>query len=137
MAVLQIVGNTSGAGKTSLAAALLITANTAGKMAAYYKPFADGRTADSDVAFMSEMLQSIVGPKVPAPGNKSDSGDLSSAQAEVSRLESEAGLVVIEGPDGSEPYALESKVILVHRHSPGDGIASHRHIHPQPGSHRD
>ena len=124
MAVLQIVGNTSGAGKTSLAAALLVTANTAGKKAAYYKPFADGRTADSDVVFMSELLQSIGGPAVPPPGNKSDSGDLSSAQSEVSKLESEAGLVVIEGPDGSETYALESKVILVHRYSPGDGVSS-------------
>jgi len=124
VAVLQIVGNTSGAGKTSLAAALLVTANTAGKKAAYYKPFADGRTTDPDVVFMSELLQSIGGPAVPPPGNKSDSGDLSSAQAEISRLESEAGLVVIEGPDGSEPYALESKIILVHRYSPGDGISS-------------
>ena len=124
MAVLQIVGNTSGAGKTSLAAALLVIANTAGKKAAYYKPFADGRTADSDVAFMSELLQSIGGPAVPAPGNKSDSGDLSSAQAEISKLESEAGRVVIEGPDSSEPYALEYKVVLVHRYAPGEGFAS-------------
>jgi len=124
VAVLQIVGNTSGAGKTSLAAALLVTANTAGKKAAYYKPFADGRTADSDVAFMSELLLSIGGPAVPAPGNKIDSGDLTSAQAEVSKLESETGLVVIEGPDGSEPSALESKVILVHRYSPGDDNSS-------------
>jgi len=124
VAVLQIVGNTSGAGKTSLAAALLVIANTAGKKAAYYKPFADGRTADSDVAFMSELLQSIGGPAVPAPGNKSDSGDLSSAQAEISKLESEAGRVVIEGPDSSEPYALEYKVVLVHRYAPGEGFAS-------------
>ena len=124
MAVLQIVGNTSGAGKTSLAAALLVTASAAGKQAAYYKPFADGRGADSDVAFISGLLESIGGPAVPSPGNKSDSGDLTTAQAEVSRLESEAGLVVIEGPDGSAPYALESKVILVQRHSPGDAIAT-------------
>ncbi|SUZ94936.1 uncharacterized protein METZ01_LOCUS47790, partial [marine metagenome] len=124
VAVLQIVGNQSGSGKTSLAAALLVATNNAGKHAAYYKPFADGRSADSDVAFISELLQSIGGPAVPAPGNKSDSGDLSSAQAATSKLESEVGLVVIEGPDGSKPYALESKVILVHRHLPGDGIPS-------------
>ena len=124
MAVLQIVGNTSGAGKTSLAAALLVTANNAGKKAAYYKPFADGRTADSDVAFMSELLQSLGGPAVPSPGNKPDSGDLSSAQEAISKVESEAGLVVIEGPDGSEPYALESKVVLVHLYAPGDSFAS-------------
>ena len=124
MAVLQIVGNTSGAGKTSLAAALLVTASAAGKQAAYYKPFADEPTADSDVAFISGLLESIGGPAVPSPGNKNDSGDLTTAQAEISRLESEAGLVVIEGPDGSAPYALESKVILVRRHSPGDALVA-------------
>ena len=124
MTVLQIVGNQSGSGKTSLAAALLVATNKAGKNAAYYKPFTDGRSADSDVAFISELLQSIGGPAVPAPGNKGDSSDLTSAQAATSRLESEAGLVVIEGPDGSEPYPLESRVILVHRYSPGDAVPS-------------
>ena len=124
MTVLQIVGNQSGAGKTSLAAALLVTANAAGKRAAYYKPFADGRTTDPDVVFISGLLQSIGGPAVPSPRNKSESGDLSPAQAEVSKLESEADVVVIEGPDGSAPYALGSKVILVHRYSKGDAIAS-------------
>ena len=103
---------------------MLVTASAAGKPAAYYKPFAVGLGADSDVAFISGLLESIGGPAVPSPGNKSDSGDLTTAQAEVSRLESEAGLVVIEGPDGSVPYALESKVVLVQRHSPGDAIAT-------------
>ena len=59
MAVLQIVGNQSGAGKTSLASALLVTANSSGKKAAYYKPFADGRTLDLDVEFMSRLSASL------------------------------------------------------------------------------
>jgi BioD-like phosphotransacetylase family protein len=117
VAVLQIVGNQSGAGKTSLAAALLVIANAAGKKAAYYKPFADGRTADSDVAFMSELSTSLDGPAVPAPGNKSDSSDLSPAQAEISRLESEAGVVIVEGPDGQAPYGFNGKVVLVYQGS--------------------
>ena len=124
MAVIQIMGNQPGAGKTSLAAALLVTANTAGKQAAYYKPFADGRTTDADVAFMSELLQSLGGPAVPAPGNKSDSSDLSAAQAEISKLEKEAGIVIIEGPDGAAPYALNSKVVLIHNHAQGDASGS-------------
>ena len=115
MAVIQIVGNQSGVGKTSVAAALLVTASKAGNQAAYYKPFSDGRTADSDVAFMSGLLESIGGPAVPAPRNKSDSGELSTAQSEVSRLESEGGIVIIEGPDASMPYGIPSKVVLVHR----------------------
>ena len=117
MAVIQIVGNQPGAGKTSLAAALLVTANTAGKQSAYYKPFSNEPDSDPDVAFIAGLLQSLGGPAVPAPGEQADSGDLGRAQSEVSRLESETGIVVIEGPDTSAPYALQSKVILVHRHS--------------------
>ena len=49
---------------------------------------------------------------------------LSEVQAEISRLESEAGIVVIEGPDASGPYALNSKVILVHRYSQQGGAAA-------------
>ena len=114
MAVIQIVGNQSGVGKTSLAAALLVTVTNAGEKAAYYKPFADGPTADLDVEFISRLQESLGGPAVPAPGNKSDASDLSNAQAAISRLESEVGIVVIEGPDASTPYAIQSKVILVH-----------------------
>ena len=117
MSVIQIVGNQSGAGKTSLAAALLVTAANVGRKAAYYKPFADGRTTDADVAFISGLQESLGGSAVPAPGNKSDSGDLSNAQAEVTRLEYEAGIVVIEGPDSSAPYAIRSKTLLIHRSS--------------------
>ena len=123
MAVIQIVGNQSGAGKTSLAAALLVKVANAGRKAAYYKPFADGRTADLDVEFISGLQESLGGPAVPAPGNKSDAGDLSKTQAEVTRLESEAGIVVIEGPDASTPYAIQSKVILVYRPSQ-DGVSA-------------
>ena len=122
MAVIQIVGNQSGVGMTSVAAALLVTASKAGNQAAYYKPFSDGRTADSDVAFMSGLLESIGGPAVPAPRNKSDSGELSTAQSEVSRLESEGNIVIIEGPDASTPYGIPSKVILVHR-GPQEAVA--------------
>ena len=56
MSVIQIVGNQSGAGKTSLAAALLVTAANVGRRAAYYKPFADGRTTDADVTANSALL---------------------------------------------------------------------------------
>ena len=114
MAVLQIVGNQSGAGKTSLAAALLVTANAAGKQAAYYKPFSDEPGADPDAAFVSRLLQSLGGPAVPAPKpltSSTDAAAMAEVQAEVSKLESEAGIVIIEGPDASghpiEPYASD------------------------------
>lgn len=125
MAVLQIVGNQSGAGKTSLAAALIVTANAAGKQAAYYKPFSSTPNADPDVAFISQLLlASSGGPSVPAPrpnAAATDATALSEVQAEVSKLESEAGIVIIEGSDSSKPYPLTSKIILVRQYSQKDG----------------
>ena len=100
MAVLQIVGNQSGVGKTSLAAALLIKANAAGKKVAYYKPFSDASGTDPDVTFIGSLLASIGGPNVPAPADK---GDISSTQATIAKLDSEAGLVIIEGPSTALP----------------------------------
>jgi BioD-like phosphotransacetylase family protein len=116
VAVLQIVGNQSGAGKTSLASALLVTANNSGEKVAYYKPFADGRTADLDAVFMSALSVSLGSPAVPPPANKSDSGNLSFVQSEISKLEPEASIVILECPD-SRPYAIESKVALIYQGS--------------------
>ncbi|MEE2949566.1 MAG: AAA family ATPase, partial [Chloroflexota bacterium] len=117
MAVLQIVGNQSGAGKTSLASALLVTANNSGKKAAYYKPFADGRTADLDVEFMSKLSLSLGFPTVPAPANKSDSDNLALVQSAISKLETEASIIILEGPDGQRPYGIDSKIALVYQGS--------------------
>jgi BioD-like phosphotransacetylase family protein len=118
------VGNQPGAGKTSLASALLVIANNVGKKAAYYKPFADGRTVDSDTIFMSALSASLDSPEVPAPSNKSESSNLGFAQAAISRLESEVGIVVVEGLDGQQPFAFDSKVILVYQGPPDVVLAS-------------
>ena len=134
MAVLYIVGNLAGyqpaSGKTSVAAALLITANAAGKQAAYIKPFADEPDTDLDVAFISGLLQTISGgPPVPAPrplANLSEEAAMGEVRAEVARLESEAGIVIIEAPAVTGhlggPYATNQKTILVLRnpHEAGD-----------------
>ncbi|PKB71791.1 MAG: hypothetical protein BZY87_03470 [SAR202 cluster bacterium Io17-Chloro-G6] len=126
MAVVVIQGNqVTGAGKTSLAAALLVTANAAGKQAGYYKPFSDELGADPDVEFISHLLQnSSGGPSVPAPkplASLTDSESMAEVQAEVSRLESEAGIVIIEGPDAAGntggAYAPNCRSVLVHRYS--------------------
>ena len=127
MAVIHIVGNLAGfqpaAGKTSLASALLVTANATGKQAAYYKPYSSEPDADPDVAFISKLLQETSGgPVVPAPrplASLSDEASLAEVQAEVARLESEAGIVVIEMPAVTGqlggPYAPNQKTLLVHR----------------------
>jgi len=125
VAVLQIVGNQSRSGKTSLAAALLTLANTAGRKAAYYKPFSGAAGADSDATFITQLLQPYGGPAVPDSGDQANSGDaavLAQVQNAIAKLESQAGLVIIEGPDGSEPLPLDSKVILVHRYSRQAGV---------------
>ncbi len=136
MAVLLIVGNLAGsepgAGKTSVAAALLVTANAAGRQAAYYKPFSSEPEADPDVAFISGLLQAASGgPAVPTPkpiASLSDATSMDEARAEVSRLESETGLVVIEAPGvtGHQggPYAPNQKTLLVHRGLPQAGTGA-------------
>ena len=137
MAVLQIVGNQSGAGKTSLAAALLLTANAAGKQAAYCKPFSDAPDSDPDAAFISQLLQTSGGPPVSAPkplAGLNDAAAMAEVQAEVSKLESDYGIVVIEGADASV-YSLDSKVVLVHRYSQqtGDGAITESIVATGPG----
>ncbi|MBT98007.1 MAG: hypothetical protein CL902_05185 [Dehalococcoidia bacterium] len=114
MAVLQIVGNQSGAGKTSLAAALLIKANAAGKKTAYYKPFSNAFGTDSDVEFVGGLLASMGGPDVPTPAS---ADDLASAQSAIAKLDFEADIVIVEGPSTAPPLDLSSKVILVHQYT--------------------
>jgi BioD-like phosphotransacetylase family protein len=117
VAVLQIVGNQSGAGKTSLAAALLVAANAAGKKAAYYKPFSDAPGLDADTAFIGLLLQYIGGPSVPDPRKPADSHDFTDTQTTITNLQSEADLVIIEGPDAATPLDIGGTVLLVHKYS--------------------
>ena len=117
MAVLQIVGNQSGAGKTSLAAALLVAANAAGKKAAYYKAFSDAPGLDADAAFIGLLLQSHGGPSVPDPSKPIDAHDLANTQAAIASLQSEVDLVIVEGSDAVTPLDIGGKVVLVHRYS--------------------
>ncbi|MDA1128828.1 MAG: DRTGG domain-containing protein [Chloroflexi bacterium] len=130
MSVLHIVGNLAnfqpGAGKTSVAAALLVIANASGKKAAYYKPFSSDPDADPDVAFMSGLLQSTSSVSaVPTPRPLSfisDAASTDEAKAEVSRLESAADIVIIEAPAVTGhlggPYSQNQKTLLVHRSPP-------------------
>jgi len=127
VAVLQIVGNQPGAGKTSLAAALLVMAMTTGRKAAYLKPFSSDPGTDLDVAFIAGLLQSSGGLLVPAPRPQTGSanaGVLDELQAALARLDSEADVVVIEGPDASAPLDLNSRAILVHGYSQKTGAAA-------------
>ncbi|HCP22987.1 MAG TPA: hypothetical protein DIT90_02560, partial [Dehalococcoidia bacterium] len=108
MAVIQIVGNQSGSGRTSVASALLVTAQAAGKNAAYYKPTSPQAEADPDVAYVSQLITG--GPAVPAPQTSPSEAQVQEA---VAALESQADVVIVEGPDSASPLTTNSKVVFV------------------------
>ena len=68
MGILQVSGDRPGAGKTSLAGALLIRSMAGGKRAGYYKPYSKSADNDSDVSFISQtLLAGFESPGVPGP----------------------------------------------------------------------
>ena len=68
MAVLQVVGNRPGVGKTCLIGAVLSHLAATGRSAAYFKPFSSDSQTDADVAFISTHLLAGAGnPQEPAP----------------------------------------------------------------------
>ena len=56
MPAILITGNRPGAGKTSLAAALLVHLHEQDRRGAYWKPFAQSPETDPDVQFISNVL---------------------------------------------------------------------------------
>ncbi len=139
MAVLQIAADQPGAGKTSLAGALLLYSAESGKKAAYYKPFSTSPSEDPDVALVT---QSLLGeghsPQVPPPSPFppiSDAGQslvnslAEEIQQTVTRLQDQCDLVLLEGPDLTTPdnqpsplplelaSLIDSKVLLLCRFS--------------------
>ena len=142
MAVLQIVGDRARAGKTSLAGALLLHLQTAGRKAAYFKPFTAAAQDDADVSFLSSgLLEDILFPEDYHPQQLPSSGADATTQTSVitdvaHQLEGQSDLVLVEGPDltaaggATSPVAmdlasaLDSKVLLLFRHTPNlDSIA--------------
>ena len=139
MAVIQIVGDRPGSGKTSLASALLLHRAETGQRAGYCKPLSETPGQDPDVSFVSEMLLSgSDGPPVPDPQQLltlSDPGPALGASSAgqiknaVDQIEAAAGLVLVESPDlerpggGASPLPLElaslldSRVVLLFRYT--------------------
>ena len=138
MAVLQIVGDRPGAGKTSLAGALMPALVQAGRQAVYYKPFSPDGDGDADFEFFSRNPLTggspHQGPAVPPPLTSPPGGDLDDnlleeVQSHLTRLATQADAVLLEGPDltGSRgeasPAAFQlssaaaSRVVLVVRYT--------------------
>ena len=139
MAVLQIVADQPGAGKTSLAGALLLHSVESGKKVAYYKPFSINPSEDLDVALVTQLvLDAGSSPQVPTPrsyppfieaGQSLVSPTAGEVQQAVTSLQDQSDLVLLEGPDLAtpdkhpSPLPLElssligSKVLLLFRHT--------------------
>jgi len=113
VAVLQVVGDRPGTGKTCLVGAILTHLAATGRSAAYFKPFSDHPQADADVAFISTHLLAGAGdPQVPAPiqtPQEDSSATMLAGPAgqeigkAVADLDSTADVVLIEGPDLTSP----------------------------------
>lgn len=140
LVVLQIVGNCAGAGKTSLAGALLLHLTETGRKAAYFKPFSVAPQEDDDIAFFSSWLQHedlppeihtpqlLLSPTADRPLQTAAlTANLSRIVAE---LQDKCDLVVVESPDlysldgaaSTLPLdlssVLDSKVLFLFRYVP-------------------
>ena len=106
MAIVVFAGNRAGAGKTCLISGLLHLLRESGRNPAYCKPFSESPDADSDVAFLSELLSGD-GPAVPPPGPLPTDGDdpdeetLKQAADAVAALDADGDIVLLEGPESS------------------------------------
>ena len=113
MGVLLVSAHRSGAGKTSLIAALLTQMVAEDRRAAYFKPFSSSPSSDSDVSFISGTVLADAGsPPVPAPLQLPQDGSASplltesqarSVQQSLADMQQAADVVLIEAPDSLSP----------------------------------
>lgn len=145
MEVLQITADQPGAGKTSLAGALMLHLTAAGRQGGYCKPFSTHPDQDPDVAFVTQYLlnassQSNIPNPHPLPPPTTTGSSLVSPTAEemqrtVTDLRDQCDLVLLEGPDlgqqagqsSSLPFELsslvDSRVLLLLRYGKGLSVA--------------
>ena len=134
MGVLQIVSHQSGAGKTSLAAALLIKLARFQASAAYYQPFfkPDSASQHAETEFLqTTLLNPSGGPSIP-PARPLPSDSITSSglpyvedhdiRAAVEALLQSAASVIVDGPTldaASQPIVIPgAKILVLFRYSP-------------------
>ena len=142
MGILQILSQQPGAGKTTLAAALLVKlaqSGTPGAPGAYYKPFSTGD--DPNLEFIHQALLApsrwpAPPPTQPLPPDSGTSSRLpegvgQSIRTAVESLQQSATGIILDGPDletdsGLSPTAAAglakmagAKAVLLFRHSTG------------------
>ena len=109
-------------GKTSLAAGVLAQLRSAGRSAAYAKPFSPLGDSDPDHAFASTILADAWGITV-GPAPSALSGNAGNAPAAVAGPSGSTGTVVVELDDGAQAGhlagAVDARVLEVHHYAPG------------------
>lgn len=129
MPAILITGNRPGAGKTSLAAALLVHLHEQDRRGAYWKPFAQSPETDPDVQFISNVLsETLKLPRVPLPTQPQSSLVVDDLRSELTSLQSQADVVIIEAADDDQAAeladALGVNILLVHYYETADPLVA-------------
>ncbi len=121
-----LIAGPAAAGKTSLAAALLLRLRDAGRSAAYCKPFSATPGDDADHAFASGVLAGALGIAV-GPPPRPLSGSVAEAAAAIAELARQHETVIVEAADGGAggqtkagelAAAVDARVLEVRPYSP-------------------
>ena len=108
MAILFVLSDRKGSGKTCLAMALLSLLRQQGKRGAYYKPFSAAPEADPDVAAVSTGFPDLeIPPPVSLPAALTPELGRQ-VGARVTALQASCDLVLVEGPDLEDHTSLIS-----------------------------
>ena len=134
MAIIDLVSNLPGAGKTCLAGALAAKSCQTGKRVAYYKPFSVTPEADAGTSFLAPLLAEMGSPQegVPSPlalpispeELPTNLSEAHSAQVESSlvKLETTFDLTIVDWDAPAPPAG--SKVVMVFACPAGDPPAA-------------
>ena len=108
MAILFVLSDRKGSGKTCLVMALLSLLGQQGKSGAYYKPFSAAPEADPDVAAVSAVFPDLdIPPPVSLPTQLTQELGRQ-VSARVTALQASCDLVLVEGPDLEDYTSLIS-----------------------------
>ena len=123
-----LITGAPGAGKTSVAYALLSQLREAGRSAAYYKPFSASAGDDADYGFAADALADALGSAV-GPPPMPPSADVAPAAAAIAELRRRCDAVIVDA-DAAAPVAeladaADARILDV-QSGPPDGRAAAR-----------
>ena len=123
-----LITGAPGAGKTSVAYALLSQLREAGRSAAYYKPFAASAGDDADYGFAADGLADALGSAV-GPPPLPPSADVAPAAAAIAELRRQCDAIIVEidaaAPAAELADAADARILDV-QSGPSDGRAAAR-----------